>query len=309
MSPIATNVIIAIIASTASYGQTGFATGSQLQNVTINVTIVNVTQVEVERVRAPELADWVLAHGRGSLTTAQIAELLGVAEDQVRQRLHAPARRGEWVQPTRGLWVPVPPEYRTWGAPPGIEIVDMIMRHRGIGYYVGWLSAAAIHGAAHQAPQVFQVAVDRQIRDRTVGRTRFVFAQREVAGIPTIAHPTRDGSAQVSTVAATMLDVADDMLRAAGIDNAATVIVELSEHQSFDATDLARLAPLFPAAAGRRVGWMLSQFTERDDLEPLQVAVRDLVSSPSRLDPYSNVGGPVDSDWMLSVNREVEPEA
>lgn len=130
----------------------------------------------------------------------------------------------------------------------------MIMRHRDIGYYVGWLSAAAIHGAAHQAPQVFQVAVDRQIRDRTVGRTRFVFAQREVADIPTIAHPTRDRSARVSTVAVTMLDVADDMLRAAGIDNAATVIVELSEHESFDATDLARLAPLFPAAAGRRVG-------------------------------------------------------
>ena len=279
-----------------------------LQNVTISVTIVNMDQA-IERVRAPELADWALAHGRGSLTSAEIAGLLGVEEDQVRRRLHVPARRGEWVQPTRGLWVPVPPEYRTWGAPPGIEIVDMIMRHRGIGYYVGWLSAAAIYGAAHQAPQVFQVAVDRQIRDRIVGRTRFVFAQRKVAQIPTIAHPTRDGSARVSTVTATMLDVADDMLRAAGIDNAATVIVELAEHETFDVADLARLVPAFPAAAGRRVGWILSQFTERDDLEPLRAAIRDLVASPSRLDPYSSVGGPLDAGWMLSVNREVEPES
>ena len=53
------------------------------------------------RVRAPELADWSLAHGRGSLTSTEAAELLGVGEDQVRRRLNAPARRGEWVQPTR----------------------------------------------------------------------------------------------------------------------------------------------------------------------------------------------------------------
>lgn len=267
------------------------------------------TQAVSVRVRAPELANWALAHGRGSLTSSEIAELLGVGEDQVRRRLNAPARRGEWVQPTRGLWVPVSPEYRTWGAPPGIEIIDAMMRYRRIGYYVGWLSAAALHGAAHQAPQVFQVAVDRHIRDRVVGRTRFVFAQRDVPAVPTIAYPTRDGTARVSTVAATMLDIADDLVRAAGIDNAATVIIELSEHDSFDIDDLVHLAPSFPAAAGRRVGWILSKFTDRDDLQPLRQAVGPLVASASRLDPYTTDGGPVDADWMLSINRALEPEA
>lgn len=284
------------------------ALSAELQNVTIFVTIVNMG-TKLAGVRAPELADWALAHGRSSLTTGDVGALLGVGEDQVRQRLNAPARRGEWVQPTRGLWVPVPPEYRLWGAPPGIEIVDTIMSHRGIGYYVGWLSAAALFGAAHQAPQVFQVAIDRQLRDRVVGRTQFVFAQRNVARIPTMAHPTRDGSARVSTVAATMLDVADDLVRAGGIDNAATVIIELSEHDSFAVADLAGLAPQFPAAAGRRVGWILSRFTTRDDLQPLQAAVHDLAVTPSRLDPYSTDTGPVDAEWMLSVNRTVEPEA
>ena len=262
-----------------------------------------------DRVRAPELADWALAHGRGSLTSAEVAQLLGVSEDQVRQRLNAPARRGEWVQPTRGLWVPVPPEYRTWGAPPGIEIIDAMMRHRGIGYYVGWLSAAALYGAAHQAPQALQVAVNRHIRDRVVGRTRFSFAQRDVACIPSIDHPTRDGTARVSTVAATMLDVADDLLIAAGIDNAATVIIELSEHDSFEIAQLVQLAPSFPAAASRRVGWILSEFTDRDDLAPLARTARSAIASASRLDPHNADGGPIDNRWMLSINRELEPEA
>lgn len=266
-------------------------------------------QVASMRVRAPELADWALARGRGSLTSGEVAELLGVGEDQIRQRLNAPARRGEWVQPTRGLWVPVSPEYRTWGAPPGIEIIDAMMRHRRIGYYIGWLSAAELHGAAHQAPQVFQVGVDRHIRDRVVGRTRFVFAQRDVSAIPTIAYPTRDGTARVSTLAATMLDIADDLIRAAGIDNAATVIIELSEHHAFQIDDLVQLAPSFPAAAGRRVGWILSRFTDRDDLAPLRRTVAPAAASPSRLDPFTSETGPVDTPWMLSINRELETEA
>ena len=54
---------------------------------------------------------------------------------------------------------------------------------------------------------------------------------------------------------------------------------------------------------------MLSQFTERDDLEPLRLAVHDAVPSASRLDPYRTVSGPLDTDWMLSINRDVEPEA
>lgn len=70
------------------------------------------------------------------------------------------------------------------------------------------------------------------------------------------------------------------MHRAAGIDNAATVIIELSEHKTFDVTALAQLAPTYPAAAGRRVGWLLSRFTGRDDLSPLNDTVHNLVDSP-----------------------------
>lgn len=261
--------------------------------------------------RAPQLADWALAHGHPWLTGIEVAQLLDVPEDQVRRRLHAPTRRHEWVTPTRGLWVPVPPEYRTWGAPPGIEIVDRMMRHRGIDYYVGWLSAAALYGAGHQAPQVFQVAVSRQMRDRVVGRTRFVFAQRDIDRIPTTAHPTSSGAARVSTVAATMLDVADDVERAAGIDNAATVIVELAEHEAFDVAELARLAPRFPAAAGRRVGLLLERYGwgVGRDLDSLRRAVRDAIPSASRLDPTSADRGELDRDWMVRVNAEIAEES
>jgi len=244
------------------------------------------------------------------MTVPELADLLDVPDDQVRRRLHAPASRGEWVQPARGLWVPVPPEHRTWGAPPGIELIDAIMRHLDTRYYVGWLSAAAIHGASHQAPQVFQVAVDRMVRDRTVGRTRFRFVQRPSAmDLPTIDRPTRSGSARVSTPEVTTLDVATDPDLAGGIDNSATVIIELSENDAFDVATLASLTTRFPAASGRRVGYVLEHFTDHDDLTPLHDAVADRSSSPSRLDPTRSAAGPADTRWNLYLNRELQPEA
>lgn len=277
----------------------------RLRNVTDSVTIVNMESVAV---RASQSADWALAHGRSAFTVGEMAELLQVPADQVRRRLHAPAQRNEWIMPVRGLWVAVPPEYRTWGAPPGLEIIDAMMGHLGVDYYVGWLSAAALHGAAHQAPQVFQAAVTRHVRDRTVGRTRFEFAQRDVEQIPRDQFPTRSGTAQVSTVAATALDIAADVRRAGGIDNAATVICELAELDQFRAQDVVQLADLYPAAALRRIGYLLERFGDFEDLEPIRRTAQAAGTTPSRLDPLGQASGTVDDVWLVYVNREVEPD-
>src|SRR5262249_50589946 len=155
----------------------GAKTRFEFAVVLVGSTISDMNTIPVV-VRPVDSADWMLARGRSSATTAEMAEILDVAPDLVRVRLHPYVRRGEWVSPARGLWIPVPPEYRLWGAPEGIEIVDRVMRHLGVQYYVGWLSAAALYGAAHHAPQVFQVAVSRHVADRQVGRTNFRFAAR-----------------------------------------------------------------------------------------------------------------------------------
>lgn len=261
-----------------------------------------------ETIRAPYAANWALSRGISSLNSAELARILDVAPDQVRRRLHAPAQRGEWVSPMRGLWLPVPPEYRAWGAPPGIEIIDPMMTHLHLNYYVGWLSAAAIHGVAHQAPQTFQVATSRSIHARTVGRTRFEFLTRTgLSTMTTLPYPTRSGTARISSVNGTILDVATDITVSGGIDNAATLIIELAEHHDFNVEGLAKLASHFPATTARRIGWMLERFTGRDDLDALHGRSRHPLS-PSRLDPTQTATGPVDQRWNLYLNREVQPD-
>lgn len=260
-------------------------------------------------VRTPQLADWALSRGRSAFTTEELAVALGVAQSQVPQRMAVPARRGEWVSPARGLWVPVPSEFREWGAPPGIEVIDLLATHLDVDYYVGWLSAAELHGAAHQAPQAFQVAVSRQVRDRRVGRTRFEFHQRgDVAEAAVTAHETRSGSARVSTPEQTALDLAADVGAAGGIDNAATVIVELAEQENFDIDVLADLAQRHPVAVARRVGWILDRFSPIERLHALRMVAQSGPATPARLDPRADLVGPLDHDWVVRVNREPEPD-
>ncbi len=258
-------------------------------------------------VRASHAADWALSHGISALTTSELADLLDIPAGQVRQRLAAPTRRGEWASPARGLWMPVTPEFRTWGAPPGVEIIDRLAQHLGVDYYVGWLSAAALHGAAHQAPQVFQVAVSRPVRDRRVGRTEFQFHHRAgLRSLPHIEHPTRSGAARVSTLAGTVLDVATDATVAGGIDNAATVLVELAEAPGFDLGAVVALAERFPVATLRRLGWILERFTAREDLDQLRAVALGGPPTPARLDPAAAMVGPIDHRWKVRVNRDVE---
>ena len=86
------------------------------------------------------------------------------------------------------------------------------------------------------------------------------------------------------------------------------MILELAELETFAIADVASLAARFSVAAGPRLGWVLTRFAGRDDLAPLHAAVRDASRAPSRLEPSQPAAGPVDDEWMLHLNRDVEPD-
>ena len=69
----------------------------------------------------------------------------------------------------------VPLEYRIPGSPPVSWYIHDLMAAMKLPYYVGLLSAAAIHGSAHHHPQVFQVITDRPVRPILTGRAKIEF--------------------------------------------------------------------------------------------------------------------------------------
>lgn len=267
-----------------------------------------VEHIEEGTVAAPELADWALSHGVSSLATEDVAHLLGVPANQVPQRMAPLRRRGRVFSPARGLWVPVAPEYGTWGAPDPMLYIDDMMGHLGLGYLVGWLTAAARHGASHQAPQVFQVATAKSLRDRAFGRSRLQFYTRAYASCaPCSQGELARSGARVATPGMTMLMLVADPVFCGGMGNVATAVVELSEENPGYIDDVVSCAALFADAAPRRLGWILDAFGDGAP-EGLRGYCAGLSSSPSFLSPTASRQGTLDDAWDVFVNEEVEPD-
>ena len=262
-----------------------------------------------EPVKASDSASWLLSHGISSVTTDDLASLLGIPKTHVPQRMSALKKRHEIVTPAQGLWIPVPLEYLTWGAPPAIEIIDSIMRHMNVEYYVGWLSATEMHGASHHAPQVFQVATSRTIRERVVGRSHFQYYSRaHLRQVSLIQMESRSGMVQVSSRETTLLDVANDIGIVGGIDNAANIIIELCEDSELNLYAIAALSVHYPVTAARRLGFLMERFLDISGLELIRNTCLKRNAAVSLLDPQSRHSGVFDTRWNIKINREVSPD-
>ena len=212
------------------------------------------------------------------------------------------------VSPHNGFYVIVPVEYRSAGAPPASWFVDDLMQYLGRRYYVGLLTAAAIHGAAHQQPQVFQVITNTPMRNVTVGRVQLDFHRnRHTNKVQVMRLKTETGTMCVSTPEATALDLVRYARVAGNMDNVATVLIELAERMKPE-----RLMETARSASPpdvQRLGYLL----ERLGFGPLAKALTRQVSS-CRLRPVmlatqlKTDRSAHDPRWYVIPNVEVVPD-
>lgn len=96
--------------------------------------------------------DSLPARGRWWFTLDDAVAGLGGTRDATCMALSRLRRKRLIASPYRGFYLVLPPEYREVGAWPAEHFLDPLMRWVGEPYYLGLLTAAALHGAAHQAP-------------------------------------------------------------------------------------------------------------------------------------------------------------
>lgn len=262
-------------------------------------------------IKPSDLPDWLIAHGQHFATTDEVAELVGVAPQSVRQSLRRPAAANKIASITRGAWVPVPPEYRAAGAPPPAHFVHQLMKFLGHPYYVGFLSAAAIHGASHQAVMVFQVATTAKLRDRAIGHGRMRFVQRSaVPRRSVVDHLVPTGRIKVSTPEVTLLDLVESPSLGAGLSNVATVIAQFVEDEIIDPAVLTHEAAGYPTAVAQRAGFLTETMAETVgaalDLSALERMTSG--SEPVQLASRSGDDGDRNNRWGVIVNTEIEPD-
>jgi predicted transcriptional regulator of viral defense system len=256
--------------------------------------------------RVRELPDVLLAQGRHTASTEELLALTGLDRDALHNGLHRLRESGAIVSPARGLYAVVPPQYRAWGAPPTEWFIDAMMSHLGRRYYIALLTAAAMHGAAHQAPQSFQIITEKNVPDRDLGRNRLRFyTSRQVSGTETEQRTGPSGYLQLSTRESTTVDLAQHPRQSGGLSNVATILVELGD---LDGAALGRIAAARGRATARRLGWLLEHHRPDVDLETLRTLARPHEGTPTLLSASGATRGTLDRDWGLRINTDVQPD-
>lgn len=252
--------------------------------------------------------DELQARGRYTFTRAEAAGAGAKSGPALEAALRRLRRKRRLASPRRGFHVIVPLEYREAGCPPASWFVDDLLRFLAQPYYVGLLSAAALHGAAHQQPMTLQVVTDRPTRPAAAGRVRIDFHQgRDLAAVPVEEVVTETGTMRVSTPEATAFDLVRLPHAAGGWSQIATVLRELSER--LDGDRLARLAPALPVPATQRLGFVLDLLGLETLAQPLAASLRGRRARPLLLAPGEPGSAAEPSPrWRVVPNVAVEAD-
>lgn len=222
------------------------------------------------------------------------------------QRLHKTKRI---LQIRRGFYVIVPLEYSAGGAVPVDWFIDSLMKFLGERYYVGVLTAAALHGAAHQQPQQYHVVVGSALRpvESDVVRIRF-FRNKSVRRAAVEQTKTYTGYMPVSTPSWTALDVVRFNTKIGGLDGVLTTLVELAD--KITPEDLLAVARKETELSQvQRLGWLLDRAGRSNLTGPLAAWVARKRPTKIVLDLSRDARGfRKDPRWQVIVNAQPEAE-
>lgn len=261
-----------------------------------------------ERITAKNLITQLASKGHYSFTSEEARVALKVSPDACKLALNRLAKQGQIASPARGFYVIIPPEYRSLGCLPADQFIPALMKHKGLNYYAGLLTAAQYYGAAHQRPQEFQVFLARNRRPIRCGKVRAKFiARKKIEEIPVRSFNTARGELRVSTPEATALDLAGYPEHVGGLDQVATILSELAGE--IDPEALVAIAVTAPITWIQRLGYILDLVEQAAVAGHIRTYVHEHARAYTMLLPgYESADSQRTPNWKLIVNAELEPD-
>lgn len=256
---------------------------------------------------AREYLSDLAASGRYAFTLQEAHSALKGTAAGTKLSLNRLAKRKQIASPARGFYVIIPPEYRTLGCLPADQFIPALMKHLELPYYVGLLSAAQYHGAAHQRPQEFCVFLSQNRRTIRCGAVRVAFvARKRLKEVPVQSFNTPRGTIVVSSPEATALDLIGYADHVGGLGQVATVLSELGER--IDPAKLAKAAEAAPTPWAQRLGYVLEHLGLEAKTSALKEYVRGHAKQSTVLLPKAPRKRSRNKGWKLFVNARVEAE-
>ena len=260
----------------------------------------------MQRVNFTEQWDEFVAGGKSAFTINELVERTEASREAVYAAVKYATDRHRLFSPVRGLYVIVPPEHRSSGVVPAAHFIDPMMKHLGVDYYVAYATAAQWWGAAHQAPQEFDVVVSRHVLDRDLGRVRLRFhtsKQIDATEVRRVAGPRTMVS--VGSADLTAVDLASRPKLGGGLSNVATILAELPD---LDGGRLAIITAKRSRSDARRLGWLLELVRDDLDLGAMRELAQPGQGQPTLLAATGSRQGQLDERWGVLVNATVEPD-
>lgn len=256
-----------------------------------------------------KFVDELPSRGRYTFTREEVAKTFKKTDDALMLALNRLKKSGRIISPRRGFYVVVSLEYKLSGGPPPTWFINDLTDYLGCSYYIGLLSAAEIHGAAHQRPQEFQVMTDIWQRPIMLKRSRIrFFRKRNLAETPTQKTRTVTGDIRVSTPEATALDLVRYWKDAGYLNNVATVLSELAASMN-GARLVAAAKKHTEISVVQRLGYLLDLVGQSMLSEGLaQFLSKGDVRLTNLRPDLENKDAKIDSRWSLYINDEVEPD-
>ena len=256
-----------------------------------------------------EYVDSLQQKGRYTFTKAEAQQAISAMDEVLKVSLWRLAKKRRIVMIRQGFYVIVPLEYAARGFLPPEWFIADLMSFMGQPYYVGLLSAAALHGAAHQQPQEFHVVIPRAERAISLDGLRIRFFKKagmEASPVQEVKTPT--GFMKVSSPAKTAIDLVGFASRIGGLDRVLTVLQELKEKMTPEMLLKAALSER-QLSLVQRLGWLLEKAGNGEMVDRLAQWLQTRKPRETPLDPaLPKRGFARDPRWKVIANAEVEGE-
>ncbi len=209
-----------------------------------------------------QYVDNLQADGRNSFSLREIEEQFHQNSKALKASLNRLVKKRKIVSVRKGFYVIIPPEYLHKNILPPVLFIDQLMKYLCKEYYIGLRSAALLHGAAHQQPQVFDVIVENPpLRDIHTNNLNIIFYTKNRISKNLLENMKTDsGFVSVSNPVLTALDLIQFQKRVGGIVRVAEIIMELSEQFQINMIKSALKNNKIKISFWQRLGYLIEKF-------------------------------------------------
>lgn len=214
------------------------------------------------------ISDWIHSReirGRATFSVADVKDAFAERPSKsINTELSRQVSRGRVQSVYRGFYVIVPVQYQLKGVIPPAYYVDGLMEYVGKPYYLGLLSAAAMHGATHQRAMKTQVMTVVP-RIKAPGKNSLLDwnYRQEIPEAFVVKKNAEIGTLRYSGPELTAVDLVQFASHVGGYQRVATVLAELMD--SVDMEKAGELLRFTTVATIQRLGYLLECVLSRQD--------------------------------------------